>query len=134
LRTPGPDLDKQRMSADALGALGDALSVPRLIELVKHDDSALQAAARRALIAITKQDFGASRWRWRSWWERHRNEPRVEWMFEGLAHSEEEVRGSAADELRRMFPDHFGYHRDAPKREREESRRKWLEWYRARKG
>ncbi len=131
---PGPDLDKQRMAADALGSLGDAQSVPRLIELVKHDDTSLQAAARKALLAITKQDFGSSRWRWRSWWERHRGEPRVEWMFEGLAHSEESVRGSAVDELRRLFPDHFGYHRDAPKREREEARKKWLEWYRARQG
>ncbi len=131
---PGPEVDRQRMATDALGALGDPPSVPRLIELVKHDDNALQAAARRALIAITKQDFGTSRWRWRSWWDRHKSEPRVEWMFEGLAHSEELVRGSAHDELRQLFPDQFGYQRDAPKRDREEARKKWLEWYRARRG
>jgi hypothetical protein len=130
---PGPELPRQRMAADALGALGDAPSVPRLIELVKHDDVGLHTAARRALVAITKQDFGNSRWRWRGWWDRHKNVPRPEWLFEGLAHAQEEIRASSAEELRRMSPEHFGYHWDAPKREREESRRRWLEWYRARR-
>ncbi len=130
---PGPELQRQRMAADALGALGDAQSVPRLIELVKHDDAGLNAAARRALVAITKQDYGNSRWRWRGWWDRHKNVPRAEWLFEGLGHAQEEVRASSAEELRRVSPEQFGYHWDAPKREREESRRRWLEWYRARR-
>jgi hypothetical protein len=130
---PGPDRERQRISADALGALGDAHSVPRLIELVKHEDTAVQSAARKALLSITKQDYGTSRWRWRGWWDRHKNEAREEWLFEGLGHSEDDVRASAAEELKRMYSEHFGYHWDAPKREREEARKRWHEWYRARK-
>ena len=45
----GRSRDRQRMAAEALGALGDAPSVPRLIELVKHDDAQVQGAARNAL-------------------------------------------------------------------------------------
>ena len=130
---PGPERERQRMASDALGALGDAASVPRLVELVKHDDTAVQTAARHALVAITKQDFGTSRWRWRGWWDRHKSEPREEWLFEGLMHADGEVRASAADELKRLYTEHFAYHWDAPKREREEARRRWLEWYRARR-
>jgi hypothetical protein len=127
---PGPEAIRQRYASEALGVLRDVPSVPRLIELVKHPDSAVVTAARRALIDITKQDFGTSRWRWRGWWDRHRHEPRVEWMLEGLGHAEAEVRMSASEELRGMSTEYFGYHFDLPKREREEARRKWVDWWR----
>jgi HEAT repeat protein len=130
---PGPERDRQRTAAETLGALGDAASVPRLIELVKHEDHGVQDSARKSLLAITKQDYGTSRWRWRGWWDRHKNEPREEWLFEGLGHGDEGVRASAAEELKRLYTEHFGYHWDAPKREREEARKRWLDWYRARK-
>ena len=128
---PGPDVQRQRLAAEALGAMRDVTSVPRLIELVKHADPAVVAAARKALVEVTKQDFGTSRWRWRSWWERHRDQPRVEWMLEGLAHAEPEVRLSASEELRAVSQQQFGYAFDGPKREREESRKKWVDWVRA---
>ena len=128
---PGPDGLRQRYAAEALGVLRDVTSVPRLIELVKHTDPAVVAAARKALVEVTKQDFGTSRWRWRSWWERHRDQPRVEWMLEGLAHAEPEVRLSAAEELRAVSQKDVGYTFDGPKREREESRKKWIDWVRS---
>jgi hypothetical protein len=106
--------------------------VPRLIELVKHADPQVVASARRALIEVTKQDFGTSRWRWRGWWDRHRHEPRVEWLLEGLGHAEADVRLSAAEEMRALsLGEVFGYHFDLPKREREEARRKWVDWWRS---
>jgi hypothetical protein len=127
---PGPDALRQRLAAEALGGMRDAPSVPRLIELVKHPDAQLVTSARRALIAITKQDFGASRWRWRGWWDRHRDESRVEWMLEGLGHSEPEVRLSASEELKHLSNEYFGYQFDLPKREREDARRRWIAWWR----
>ena len=128
---PGPDALRQRYAAEALGVFRDATSVPRLIELVKHADSTVVTTARKALIEVTKQDFGTSRWRWRGWWERHRAQPRVEWLLEGLAHAEPEVRLSAAAELRGLAPQEFGYAFDGPKREREVSRKKWVDWVRS---
>jgi hypothetical protein len=130
---PGADPLRQQLAAEALGTLRDAESVPRLIDLVKDDEAAVVLAARHALLDITKQDFGNSRWRWRSWWERHRNEPRLEWLLEGLGHAEAEVRESASEELRTLSPDNFGYHFDLPKREREDARKKWVDWWRAQK-
>jgi hypothetical protein len=129
---PGPEPLRQRYAADALGALRDVPSVPRLIELVKHSDAQVVASARRALVEITKQDFHTSRWRWRSWWDRHRDEPRLEWLLEGLGHSEADVRKSASEELRTVQDggESFGYHFDMPKREREDARRKWVDWWR----
>jgi hypothetical protein len=129
---PGPDHMRQRYAAEALGVLKDVPSVPRLIELVKHADHAAVVAARKALVEITKQDFGSSRWRWRSWWDRHRDQPRLEWMLEGLAHAEPEVRLSASEELRGISHEYFGYAFDLPKREREDARKKWVDWVRGR--
>jgi hypothetical protein len=128
---PGPEALRQRYASEALGALRDVPSVPRLIELVKHEDPLVVSASRRALIEITKQDFGTSRWRWRSWWDRHRHEQRTEWLLEGLGHAEADVRHSASEELRTLSSGEvFGYHFDLPKREREEARRKWVDWWR----
>jgi HEAT repeat protein len=124
-----PDAARQRHAAEAVGELRDAISVPRLIELVKHREPDVVEAARRALLQITKQDFGNSRWRWRSWWDRNREVPRLEWLLAGLDHREAEVRTSASEELAVVSTDHFGFHRDLPRPEREEARQKWLAWY-----
>ena len=130
---PGPERDRQRHAADALGVIGDAESVPRLVELVKNEDETLRNIAHRALVAITRQDFGTSRWRWRGWWDRHRNEPRAEWLFEGLAHASDEIRAASALELFALLPETFGYAWDAPRRDRDEARRKWHDAYRNRR-
>ena len=128
---PGPDLNRQRHASEALGVLRDVPSVPRLIELIKHPDAELAATAQKSLVEITKQDFGSSRWRWRTWWERHRTEARLEWLLEGLAHAELHVRVSAADELRALSGgETFGFLPDANKRDRDESRKRWLDWWR----
>ncbi len=128
---PGPDLNRQRHASEALGVLRDVPSVPRLIELIKHPDAHQAATPQKALVEITKQDFGSSRWRWRTWWERHRTEARLEWLLEGLAHADLHVRVSAADELRTLSGgETFGFLPDANKRDRDESRKRWLDWWR----
>lgn len=127
---PGPDALRQRFAAEACGALADVLALPRLIELCKHFDANVSTAAQQALVAITKQDFGTSRWRWRSWWERHRHEPRSEWLLEGLASGEAEIRRGSIAELQAQLPERFGYDPDGDRRARDDARRKILDWWR----
>src|SRR5204863_3182156 len=55
--------------------------------------------ARDELIAITKQDFGTKARRWEAWWEKHKDDDRAEWLFEGLGHKEPRVRASSEEEL-----------------------------------
>lgn len=88
------------------------------------------ARARAALVSFAKQDFGTSRRRWRSWWEKHEGEDRVEWLFEALSHKEAELRASAQAELRELTGEYFGYHYDLPRREREAARARWQSWWR----
>jgi hypothetical protein len=86
-------------------------------------------AARHALLVITKQDFGTSRWKWRSWWDKNRGESRLAWLLAGLEHREAAVRASASDELKSLGIDTLVYHEELPARERDQARQKWAVWY-----
>ena len=85
--------------------------------------------ARQQLVAITKQDFGTKARRWDAWWRKHQDDDRVEWLFEGLAHKEPQIRASSEDELRKLTGEYFGYHYDLPRREREQARSRWQAWW-----
>jgi hypothetical protein len=85
--------------------------------------------ARDELIVITKQDFGTKARRWEAWWERHKDEDRADWLFEGLGHKETRVRASSEEELKKLTGEYFGYHYDLPRREREHARERWKKWW-----
>jgi HEAT repeat protein len=122
------DVAKSRAAAHALGELRDVGAVADLIVATERDHTTAEEA-RRALVTITKQDFGTKAKKWRAWWDKNKERPRIEWMLDGLAHSEDDVRLSASEELKRITGEYFGYHYDLPKREREEARLKWLKWW-----
>jgi HEAT repeat protein len=122
------DAARARAAAHALGELRDVGSVLDLIATTERDHTTAEEA-RRALIQLTKQDFGTKARKWRSWWEKNHDRPRMEWLLDGLAHADDEVRLSASEELKRMTGEYFGYHYDLPKREREEARAKWVKWW-----
>jgi len=85
--------------------------------------------AREELMAITKQDFGTRPRRWEAWWEKHKDDDRIEWLFEGLAHKEPRIRASSEEELRKLTGEYFGYHYDLPRRERDQARARWQKWW-----
>jgi hypothetical protein len=110
--------------------LRDRLAVPVLIDLVDAKDADLAEGARDALVEITKQTFGARRRRWRSWFDAHGDEARVDWLFAGLGHKIPAIRFASSEELWQITGEYFGYHYDLPKREREEARARWQAWWR----
>ena len=90
---------------------------------------ALVAVKTFAPMAITKQDFGTKARRWDAWWRKHQDDDRVEWLFEGLAHKQSQIRALSEDELRKLTGEYFGYHYDLPRREREQARSRWQKWW-----
>ena len=120
--------ERARAAAGALGELRDVRAIPDLIAAT-DGDHATGEEARRALIQLTKQDFGTKGRKWRAWWDKNKDRSRIEWMIDGLMHADDEVRLSASEELKRMTGEYFGYHHDLPKREREESRQRWATWW-----
>jgi hypothetical protein len=113
----------------ALAAMKDRHAVPVLIERLGGGDPALADAAHAALLAITRRDFGRARWRWNSWWRERKHKHRVEWLIEALGAKTPELRLAAAQELETLGGVYVGYHFDLGKREREEARRRWMDWW-----
>lgn len=122
------DSERVQAAAHALAEIGDIRAIPDLLDAVARDDRASEHA-RRALIQLTKQDFGMSARKWRAWWQKHKKEHRIEWLIEGLAHKEEHIRRSAVEDLRRLTGEFFGYQYDGPRRDREQGRQRWLDWW-----
>ena len=126
------DGKRARFAVEALGELRIASAVPQLLNLLDHEDPALVDAVGRALQTITKQDFGRSRVRWTAWWRRSQDEPRLQWLLEGLTHSSAMLRSASQDELTGLSGDVVGYRFDQPRRDREVARKRWAQWWQRR--
>jgi len=105
----------------------DKAEVPALIARLEAGTDV--AASQAALVAITKQDFGAKPKRWAAWWKEHEADDRMDWLFDGLSHKTTEIRAAAEQELRALTGEYFGYAFDLPKRERETARSRWQAWW-----
>ncbi len=109
------DADRVLAAATAIADLGDVHAIPDLIDTSGRDGKRAEHA-RRALMALTKQDFGTSERKWRRWWDDHREQHRIEWLIEALGHKEAPLRQSAAEDLRKLTGEYFGFHHDLPRR------------------
>jgi hypothetical protein len=107
----------------------EPVSKPQIVKLIGGLYGRDAEKAREELIAITKQDFGTKARRWEAWWAKHQDDDRVEWLFEGLASKESQIRASSESELRTLTGEYFGYHFDLPRREREQARSRWQAWW-----
>jgi hypothetical protein len=123
------DADVVAAATGALVALGDTESIPDLIGVIERGDRGGEHA-RRALVALTAQDFGGNERKWRKWHEAARRRHRVEWLIDGLGHKEDAIRESAINVLRRLTGEYFGYHHDLPRKERDAAAEKWSAWWR----
>jgi hypothetical protein len=113
----------------ALVALGDIEAVPELIGALERTDRAGETV-RKALVALTAQDYGANERKWRKWYDAARRRHRVEWLIDGLSHKEGAIREASISALRRLTGEYFSYHHDLPRREREAAAERWHAWWR----
>ncbi len=114
---------------DALSDLREPTSVPILVRSLGDEDAEVQMASRRALIAITKQDFALDQKRWLSWWGESSSRHRVEWLIDALEGETPALRKAAADELKVLTRQTFGYYEDLPKRDRERIQQRYRDWW-----
>ncbi len=128
-RVLGSDTPAQvQAAANALAKLGDVEAIEGLIKVLEEGSTGTEAA-RRALVQLTKQDFASNIRKWNAWWAKHHRAHRIEWLIDGLAHKDDNIRREAADELRALTGEYFGFHYDLSKREREQARERWLDWW-----
>ncbi len=125
----GSDPEVVAAAASAIVRLGDVEAIGDLIGVIERGDRASDHV-RKALVALTAQDFGANERKWRKWWEGARRRHRIEWLIDGLSHKEDAIREGAILDLRRLTGEYFGYHHDLPKKEREAAAERWAVWWR----
>jgi HEAT repeat protein len=126
---PRKDASRRPIAVRVLGELRDEKSVTSFIELLRLPDRELSTAVRRSLVLVTRQDFGDSQRKWVTWFEKNHSRHRVEWLMDALLHNEEEIRSAAAEELKQLTQQYFGYHPGLPKREREIVQKKYRSWW-----
>ena len=112
----------------AIVALGDTDAIGDLIGAIERSDRGGEHV-RKALIALTAQDFGTNERKWRKWYEGARRGHRIEWLIEGLGHKEDAVREASIQDLRRLTGEYFGYHHDLPRKDRETAAERWVSWW-----
>jgi hypothetical protein len=122
------DQRSRLLAMRALAVLRDAESVEALLPALS-ERSVLGEAAWRVLRMLTLQDFGTDADRWHAWWERHRDNSRVEWLIESLDHDGQEIREIAARDLVRQSGRRFGYRPDMPREERRAIRERYRLWW-----
>jgi hypothetical protein len=122
------DPNRVQAAARALADITDIKAIPNLMVAIARGGKYADHA-RRALMRLTKQDFGTSTRKWRGWWTKNHDKPRIEWLVEGLAHKDDTIRRTSVEELRKLTGEFFDFQFDASKRERENARKQWVAWW-----
>jgi hypothetical protein len=125
-------IEARNLAASSLGDLRDDRAVSALIALLDDPDSSLVATVHRALVGLTAQDFGPSRFRYTSWWTTHQASHRIEWLIDALTHDQAEIRRAAGEELKAVTKEYFGYYDDLPPTERASAQLRYREWWNSR--
>lgn len=119
----------QRSAAEALGLLRATDAWPELLKTLPAPNIALSETVHRALCSISWQDYGRDVWKWQAWFDRHQNQPRVEWLLDGMMSEQRMIRAGAFRELIRLTRQNYGYMVDAPPAQRRQAVEKWLKWW-----
>ncbi len=123
------DLQPRVTSIEALGRLRDADSFEFLVSLLDSPQSEVVRAAHASLVRLSCQDFNTNKKRWSSWFRKNAARHRVEWLIDGLMHSDERLRRRASDELAHLTDEDFGYDPGDSKKLRDAAQRKYRTWW-----
>lgn len=114
---------------EALAETREPSAVQVLLPLLDENQAEIAVASQKALIALTRQDFGLELDKWTAWWDQNKGRHRLEWLIDALMHEHRKMRGLAGEELKWITKESFGYYDDLPRRERERAQRKFRDWW-----
>ncbi|HWP09190.1 MAG TPA: hypothetical protein VNN72_25780, partial [Polyangiaceae bacterium] len=117
---------------EALAELRQPQAVPHLILALDDNPVDVVQSARRALVVLARQDFGASPGGWNDWWRAASGRHRIEWLIDALTHDSPEIRRPAGEELKALTREYFGYYDDLPPAERSQAQRQYRQWWETR--
>jgi hypothetical protein len=117
------------LAVDTMGEIRAREVIEPLILALDDPSEDLCEAARRALLLITRHDFGHDVDGWRLWWAANGSRHRIEWLIDALMHEQPSLRRAAGDELKQLTREYFGYYDDLPRRERERAQMLYRQWW-----
>lgn len=121
-------VERRRVAAQTLGALRDTDAVPTLLGALGV--AGLESTAHRALMVLSRQDFGVDPAAWAPWWATAERKHRIEWLIDSLLHNDASIRHESSEELKRVTGQFFGYYFNLPRKERERAHQRYVEWWR----
>jgi len=95
--------DERCAAVEAIADIREHESIPTLLQLLDDESGAVKRAARWALSVLTRHDFEDNVAEWREFWQRHRNEPRSEWLLLALKNTQGDLARAAADEVESLI-------------------------------
>jgi hypothetical protein len=119
-------------ASDTLAELRQPQAVPYLVRTLVDNPVDIVQSARRALVVLTRQDFGTDAAAWNEWWREAAPRHRIEWLVDALTHDAPEIRRAAGDELKALTREYFGYYDDLPPAERAAAQRQYRHWWETR--
>lgn len=129
VKDQGAERQRRALMIDVLEELREPFAVPYLIQAMADDSEELAQVARRALITLTRQDFGSDIQKWAEWWKKNQSRHRIEWLIDALVHEQPSMRNAAGEELKALTKEYFGYYDDLPRREREKAQQRYRDWW-----
>jgi hypothetical protein len=128
-RNPDHTAPHRILAVETMGEIRTGAMVEPLIAVLADPSDDIGDAARRALLMITRQDFGRDFKRWQEWWFKNSGRHRIEWLMDALMHEQPSLRRAAGDELKLLTKEYFGYYDDLPKKERERAQALYRAWW-----
>jgi hypothetical protein len=130
-----PPMPRSRRSAAGShrgpGGSARPRTVPRLIPILADPQAQVVRSAEWALQVLTRHELGRDPKAWHDWWRDNGGRHRVEWLIDALMHDSAEIRRAAAEELKALTREYFGYYDDLPKKERAKAQEKYRDWWNA---
>lgn len=126
------DGDARAGAIEALVDIREYESIPTMLMLLDDRDKSVKRTAKWALTVLMRQDFGSDAAAWRSFWNEHRDEDRIEWLILALDHISADLRRAAGDELAGLTGQRFNFDPHSNPTERRLSQARYREWWSAR--
>ena len=127
--THAPEAEDRVAAMVVIARLREASFVPELVHALGDADDRVLTAAHDALVQVTRQDLGTDARPWLRWWEQNATKHRIEWLIDALTHDVSEIRKGAAEELRSLTKEYFGYAGDLPPRDRDRAQQRYRDWW-----
>lgn len=128
-RDPQLSLEERCAAIEAIADTREHESIPTLLKLLESNERSLVRATRWALTVLTRHDFGDRLVEWQAFWQKHREEDRVEWLLLALDQNDVDLRRAAHEELKVLSGQDHPLGDEVDHVTREQAKARYRSWF-----